>query len=170
LVELVSQYIASYGNYSRGFFKVSYAGGNVDNGVVNIDVDLLKLQLDTIMDNADRHGFGKKSGAGNKVQVMLDYFKYKDLPYYRISVMNNGKPKNPDYSVRDFISRGNFDGESGRTGLGGYHIHQIARKHNGFVGIDSTDEWGFIVNVLIPVKPGSKIDNVKYISDDKEYV
>ena len=170
LIELVKQYITSYGNFSSGYFKVSYAEGNADKGMSYVDEDMIKLLLDTIMDNAGRHGFGKKSDIGNLVQVRLDYYKYKDLPYYRISVMNNGKPKNPDYSVRDFISRGNFDGESGRTGLGGYHIHQIARKHNGFVGLDSDKKWGFIVNVLIPVKPGSKIGNVKYISDDKEYV
>lgn len=170
LIELVKQYITSYGNFSSGYFKVSYAEGNADKGVAYVDEDMIKLLLDTIMDNAGRHGFGKKSDKDNLVQVRLDFYKYKDHPYYRISVMNNGKPKNPDYSVRDFISRANFDGESGRTGLGGYHIHQIARKHNGFVGIDSSKEWGFIVNVLIPVKSGSKSGNVKYITDDKEYV
>ena len=84
--------------------------------------------------------------------------------------MNNGKQKNPDYSVSDFISRGNFDGESGRTGVGGYHIHQIAQKHKGFVGIDSNDEWGFIVNVLIPVQQWPDNKKIKFITDDKEYV
>lgn len=164
------QYIISYENYSTGYFKVESTLDSKSKGSVVVDVDMLKLQLDTILDNAGRHGFIKKSSADNIVQIQLDYIQYKDSPYYRISVMNNGKPKNPDYSVSDFISRGNFDGESGRTGLGGYHIHHIAHKHNGFVGIDSNDEWGFIVNILIPVQLPSGNKKIKYITDDKEYV
>ena len=170
LPDILGQYVASYDYYSKRLFKLSFVGALEDKGFACVDVDMLKLQMDTILDNAGRHGFCRESGTGNLVQIQLDYYMYKGLPYYRISVMNNGKPKNPDYSIQDFISRGKFDGESGRTGLGGYHIFQIAKKHDGFVGIDSNSEWGFIVNVLIPVQQGQEIDKVKFISDGTEYV
>ena len=170
LPDILGQYVASYDYYSKRLFKLSFVGALEDKGFASVDVDMLKLQMDTILDNAGRHGFCRESGTGNLVQIQLDYYMYKGLPYCRISVMNNGKPKNPDYSIQDFISRGKFDGESGRTGLGGYHIYQIAKKHDGFVGIDSNAEWGFIVNVLIPVQQGLEIDKVKFISDGTEYV
>ena len=37
-------------------------------------------------------------------------------------------------------------------GLGGYHVHQIAKGHNGFLCLDSNKMWNMIVEVLLPIE------------------
>ena len=68
-----------------------------------------------------------------------------------LSVANNGKPFPKDFSIEKYISRGEFCGESGRTGLGGNHIYNITKAHKGFINLTNDGEWNVIVEILLPV-------------------
>ena len=53
--------------------------------------------------------------------------------------------------MKDYITRGRYSANTGRSGLGGYHVYQIAKGHNGFLYLDSNKIWNVIVEVLLPI-------------------
>ena len=127
---------------------------NLPKGLaVVFDRVMLTVMLDSILSNAVRHGFHKRKNYtdDNKVEIGLDVVR-KDLkPYVLIKVSNNGDPMAEGFTIKDFISRGRFASGTGRSGLGGYHVHQIAKGHGGYLSLDSTKVWNMIVDVLIPL-------------------
>lgn len=120
---------------------------------ISADSDKLKLLLETLLDNAYRHGFKKgdlKVPDGNQAAIMLELVTYHDKVYLRIAVMNNGAPLADGFTVKDFVKKGRFSKESGNTGLGGNHVYSITKAHDGYLALTSDSEWNFIVEVLIP--------------------
>ena len=120
---------------------------------ISADSDKLKLLLETLLDNAYRHGFKKgdlKVPGGNQAAIMLELVTYHEKVYLRIAVMNNGAPLADGFTIKDFVKKGRFSKESGNTGLGGNHVYSIAKAHDGYLALTSDSEWNFIVEVLIP--------------------
>ena len=69
------------------------------------------------------------------------------------------------FSIYDFVSRGKKGRATGNTGQGGYDIYQIVKKFDGFLGLRSTPDWNFIIDVLIPVSgtdPDKQYEEYKY--------
>ena len=118
---------------------------------LNINETLLSIMLDNILRNAHRHGFNKVVSKDNKVVIRLSLSKHDGRDYYMMSFCNNGNKLEPDFSIYDFITRGKKGTVTGNTGQGGYDIYQIIRKFDGKLGLRSSDEWNFILDVLIPV-------------------
>ena len=87
-----------------------------------------------------------------------------DKKYVLLSVSNNGKPFPKDFSIEKYISRGEFCGDTGRTGLGGNHVYNIAKSHSGFINLTSDDEWNVIVEVLIPLNYYDECETDKFIA------
>lgn len=108
--------------------------------------------LDTILENARRHGFGKVKREGNLVQMILDYTEYDGKDYIAIKIQNNGHRLPDDFTIDCYIRKGAFAGKYGRSGIGGYHVARITQQHKGYLSVYSDDSWGAIVEVLIPVK------------------
>ena len=121
---------------------------------VNVDETMLQVMMDSLFENARRHGFKKEVNEKNQVYILLDKVLYNDRSYALLSVRNNGLPFAEGFTVKDYISKGRFSGKSGRTGLGGYHVYTIAKKHDGFLNIRSDEEWNVIVDVLLPLRDG----------------
>lgn len=69
-----------------------------------------------------------------------------------MAIANNGDPFNEDFTVEDFISRGRFTSDTGRSGLGGYQIYAIVKGHDGYLNIDSNLDWNVIINILLPIE------------------
>lgn len=63
------------------------------------------------------------------------------------------------FTIQDYITKGRYDAESGRFGLGGYHVYQIVKGHKGYLYIDSNKIWNTIIDILLPVKKVN-IDNL----------
>ena len=123
---------------------------------------LLSVLCDNILRNAHRHGFNKVVSKDHKVLIKLSLAKHEGRDYYVMSFCNNGNKLEPDFSIYDFISRGKKGKTTGNTGQGGYDIYQIVRKFDGRLGLRSSDEWNFILDVLIPV---SDLDEHTIVSD-----
>lgn len=70
------------------------------------------------------------------------------------------------FTIEDYITKGRFNSETGRTGLGGYHVFSIVKAYGGFLNLSSDPNWPFIVDILIPVSSSetSKFD-VAYDDD-----
>ena len=84
-----------------------------------------------------------------------------------LSIANNGSSFADGFTVEDYISKGRFVSSTGRSGLGGYHVHQITKGHNGFLCLDSNKIWSVIVDVLIPL---SITEENSYPAYEKECV
>lgn len=121
-----------------------------DNVIVNSDEDLIRVLLDTAFLNAYKHGFEQKYSDSNKVKLGCKCVEYNGNPFVCITIANNGNPLTSGFSIEEFATRGKKAGKMGNTGKGGYHIFTIAKKYDGFINISSSEEWTFILDILIP--------------------
>ena len=168
----VEDYVRAWGNFNgTSDFEILVHDFTYGDVQVKLDSLMFRIMMDTLIDNAWRHGFNQGNivnEEGNKIAIRLMPVIIDENSYVLVSVMNNGQPLDADYRVRDYIERGNFKGDSGRTGLGGHHVYTIVKRHNGFFSINSEKGWSFVANILLPVEDSGKtIFNTEY---DGEYV
>ena len=118
---------------------------------VRIDKNLFTIMMDNILRNAHRHGFDKKASSDNKVAVVLDSVQHEGRDYLMLSICNNGKKVEDNFTIFDYVSIGRCGKQTGNTGQGGFDIYQIVKKFNGHLGMRSSEEWNFIIDILLPV-------------------
>lgn len=154
IVEFAKDYIDAWNNYGGGYFEIDFVNDLFSTPKMSFDKTLLTVMLDSILNNAIRHSFHKRKNYTdhNMVQLRLSVVEYKDVPYILLSVANNGDPIAEGFTIEDYISRGRYAATTGRSGLGGYHVHQIAKGHKGFLCLDSNKMWNMIVEVLLPIE------------------
>ena len=152
-------YCDSWMNFGKNTFEVHYETTVSDESTFEIDEDLMKVLLDTLFDNTYRHGFERCKAPEHQVLLKTSIVSMDDRKYVLLSVSNNGKPFPDDFSLQRYISRGEFSGESGRTGLGGNHVYSIAKRHEGFINLTSSPEWPVIIEVLIPVEYDADVES-----------
>ena len=70
------------------------------------------------------------------------------------------------FTIEQYVREGEFGGTSGHTGRGGFHIYQITKRHQGYMGIDSDDIWNVKINIMIPIEYYDECETNKII----EYV
>lgn len=148
----ISEYVSSWESLGREGFKLEFISNLSDDICADLDKDQIYIMLDTILENARRHGFGKVKREGNLVQMILDYTEYDGKDYIAIKIQNNGHRLPDDFTIDCYIRKGAFAGKYGRSGIGGYHVARITQQHKGYLSVYSDDSWGAIVEVLIPVK------------------
>ena len=163
-------YCDSWMNFGKNTFEVHYETTVSDETTFEIDEDLMKILLDTLFDNAYRHGFERRKAPDHQVLLKTSIVSMDDQKYVLLSVSNNGKPFPDDFTLQRYISRGEFSGESGRTGLGGNHVYSIAKRHDGFINLTSSPEWPVIIEVLIPVEYDADVEpnNVVVYANSKD--
>lgn len=163
-------YCNSWMNFGKNTFEVNYETTVSDESTFEIDEDLMKVLLDTLFDNAYRHGFERCKAPDHQVLLKTSIVSMDDRKYVLLSVSNNGKPFPDDFTLQQYISRGEFSGESGRTGLGGNHVYSIAKRHDGFINLTSSPEWPVIIEVLIPVEYDADVEpnNVVVYGNSKD--
>ena len=149
--EFVKEYCNAWLNFSGNYFSLSLHSSLGESKEVMFDKTYLKLMLDSILTNVERHGFKKHKSEDNLVEISMSLEKYEEKPYVVIRVANNGVPFKSGFTMKDYITRGRYSANTGRSGLGGYHVYQIAKGHNGFLYLDSNKIWNVIVEVLLPI-------------------
>ena len=154
IVGFIDAYVDAWNNYGGEYFELS-AQNRLDSNIrMSFDKTLLTVMLDSILNNAIRHGFHKRKNytEHNMVQISLSVVEYNGLPYMLLEIANNGDSIDEGFSIEDYISRGRYTASTGRSGLGGYHVYQIAKGHKGFLHLDSNKVWNMIVEVLLPIE------------------
>lgn len=154
ILSFMSEYIQSWSNINHQFFKTELLSNlSFDNLSIRGNATLLRIALDCIFKNAQRHGFRNRYSEENKVSIVLAEVNHMDKPFVCISIANNGEPFPNSFTVNDFIKRGKVAGVSGKTGLGGYHIYSIIKRLGGFLNITNDGNGDVIFELLIPA-PG----------------
>ena len=152
--DFMNEYMLSWSNINHQFFKAELLSNLTNDKIcVKGNDTLLRIALDCIFKNAQRHGFKSKYSNENKVSVMLSEVNHKNKPFVCISIANNGEPFPESFTIKDFIKRGKVAGGTGKTGLGGYHIYSIVKKLGGFLNLTNDGNGDVIFELLIPA-PG----------------
>jgi len=117
-----------------------------------IDKTQFTTVITNLIDNAKRHGFVKKD---KKYTIHFRIGLSSDEQEVIIAYKNDGKPFPNNFSFEDFIAYGNYAGETGHSGIGGYLIHQIIENHNGNITYrkqtDSSDPFKVQFEITLPV-------------------
>lgn len=151
IAELIKDYVSSLRHLLfANCFDIVEDITMSDEVFIHCDEDLIRVILDTAFLNAYNHGFEQKYSDSNKVKLGCRPVDYDGKSYVCITIANNGSPLTAGFSIEEFATRGKKAGKMGNTGKGGYHIFTIAKKYDGYINISSSEEWPFILDVLIP--------------------
>ena len=152
IYDLLTEYIESWNNFGGEYFSISLKKDFDEAIETHIDRHMFYVMSDAIFGNAVRHGFLKKANVKeNKMDINMKLVSYNEQPFVLISFCNNGLPMEKDFTLEDYISKGRFKSSTGRTGLGGFHVYEIVKGHNGFLNISSNKAWNVVVDILLPI-------------------
>lgn len=153
IVDFIKNYANGWNNYGGGYFELSVTSNLGKETNLNFDNTLLIVMLDSILNNASKHGFHKREDytEHNIVDINLSIVNYDNKPYLLLSVANNGDPISDGFTINDYISRGLHTANTGNSGLGGFHVYQIVKGHDGYLFLGSNKIWNMIVDVLLPI-------------------
>jgi type I restriction enzyme M protein len=115
-----------------------------------------KTQLTTVItnliDNAKRHGFVQKN---KQYTIQFRVGLSSDQQEVIIIYKNDGQKFPDNFSFEDFIGYGNYAGQTGHSGIGGYLIHQIIDNHNGNIyhrkRTDRRDPFKVQFEIALPI-------------------
>lgn len=161
--DFVKSYIYSWRNFGSDIFELSYHSNVSDDTYIKVDADMFRVLFDTILRNAYKHGFYAQGTPDNKVEITTSFVRKEDREYILVEFANNGAPFPKGFDIHQYIKRGAFAGDTGNTGLGGYHIYSIVKRHDGFLNLADSKAWPVIIEVLIPVDVYGEIDTDKFI-------
>jgi signal transduction histidine kinase len=161
--DFVKSYIYSWRNFGSDIFELSYHSNVSDDTYIKVDADMFRVLFDTILRNAYKHGFYAQGTPDNKVEITTSLVRKEDREYILVEFANNGAPFPKGFDIHQYIKRGAFAGDTGNTGLGGYHIYSIVKRHDGFLNLADSKAWPVIIEVLIPVDVYGEIDTDKFI-------
>lgn len=150
IIDFIKNYCNSWNNYSGNYFDLSLDISLQKERNILFDKTFLSVLLDSILTNAERHGFDKTQQKGNKVNISISEELCFEKPYIIIRIANNGHPFPTGFTMNDYITRGRFSADTGRSGLGGYHVYKIAKGHQGFIYIGSNMSWNTFIDILLP--------------------
>ena len=162
ITEFINEYVDAWNNYGSNCFTLEILSKLDGTPAISFDKSMMTVMLDSILNNAVRHGFHKRKKDGNQVLIRLSEVNYKENPYLLLSIANNGEAITDGFTVEDYVSRGRFTASTGRSGLGGYHVFQIVKGHKGYLRLDSNKMWNVIVDVLIPINSANVNDLADY--------
>ena len=150
--EFLQKYCNARKNYGKNDFSVSFVTNLNDDTTFKIDDDFMKVLLDAILENANRHGFKDGYIKNPQIQISASYTTVNKLPCVLISIANNGASFPDDFAIEQYVREGEFGGSSGNSGRGGFHIYQIAKRHQGYISLSNDDIWNVKVNIMIPLE------------------
>ena len=162
--DFVKSYIDSWRNFgSADIFELSYHSNVSEDTYVKIDADMFRVLFDAVLRNAYKHGFYAQGGPNNKVEITTSFVRKEDGEYILVEFANNGVPFPKGFDIRQFVKRGAFAGDTGNTGLGGYHVYSIVKRHKGYINLTDSKAWPVIIEVLIPVELYGEMDTDKFV-------
>ena len=119
----------------------------VADAYVNIAPEDLRIMLDTIIDNARRHGFSDDESYKN---IFIQLFVDASCKYFIVDIFNNGKPLPCGMNKELYGLKGEKAGENAHTGLGGYRVKSIVEHYGGDYNIEDVyDDEGLHAGVSV---------------------
>ena len=168
--EFLRKYCKAWKNYGKKQFAVDLESLVGDDSTFRIDDVFMKVMLDAILENANRHGFNGEDIENPQILISASYTSVNNIPCVLITIANNGAPFPNDLTIEKYIREGEFGGKNGHTGRGGYHVYQIAKRHHGYISIGSDDKWNVKINIIIPIEYYNECETDKISEYGEEYM
>lgn len=168
--EFLQKYCGAWKNYGKKQFSVSFRSELNDNTTFKIDEVFMKVLLDAILNNANKHGFNGIEVQNPQILISTSYTIVNKMPCVLMSIANNGASFPTGFTIEQYVREGEFGGTSGNTGRGGYHVYQIAKRHQGYISISNDDEWNVKINVMIPIEYYDECDTEKILEYGEKYM
>lgn len=108
---------------------------DMDDLSITSNLTLLKIMIDNILTNANKHGF-ENYRSTNEVVISM----FVENTYLILEIKNNGKPFPKNFNKEKFASKFSTSDKSTGTGLGGYDIDRIAHYFSS-EHINSLKQW-----------------------------
>ena len=145
----IKEFLRQYVRYSQirigiGITITSDFDAIDDNQVIRWYKASLIVVLNSIIDNAIRHGFEGYSEVRNPE---IHFSLHPIGEYLLLKVCNNGRPM--AITNEDYRTRGVFSGITGHTGIGGYQISKYAELQGGYVEIPTQKSWNTEIHLYI---------------------
>lgn len=166
--DFMQKYCSAWKNYGKKQFAVSFESDLNDDTTFKIDEIFMKVMLDAILENANRHGFDEVNVENPQIRIQASYTMINNIPCVLISIANNGASFPNNFTIEQYIREGEFGGTKGRTGRGGYHVYQIVKRHQGYINISSDDEWNVKINIMIPIEYYDECETEKFVKYGEE--
>lgn len=123
--------------------------------------ELLSIALGNIVENAEKHAF-TQTGKEYKLEFRLGIFWKKNETAIKLEVVNNGEPFPEKFGFEKLIRKHASAGSTANTGLGGFHIYEIIKRHGGKFDLiterEITQSYTTMYEILIPVWATSGIN------------
>jgi type I restriction enzyme M protein len=103
---------------------------HVKDRIIPVDQEMFSLIISNFISNSKKHGYDKDSQ-----EKILIFELIEDDDYFYINLINNGKPFTEDFSAEDFVEFGKRSGENKGSGLGGFIMNEVVKKHGGKLSI-----------------------------------
>ena len=113
------------------------------NLVISYNRATLHVILNTIIDNAIKHGFSNYECENPMIKLIAEI----KGDYLLLNICNNGSPIT--ISNEEYKTRGVFKGETGHTGIGGYQISRYADLQGGYMEIPKIKKWNTEIHLYI---------------------
>ncbi|ALI98561.1 N-6 DNA methylase [Rufibacter tibetensis] len=121
---------------------------------IHANEELLKIALNNIVDNAQRHGFTRKD-QDYKLEIRLNLHLNRSYANLDIEVANNGEPFPEGFSWTNLIRKGATAGPTGNSGIGGHDIDAIVTRLDGRLELYThpyiTAPFTTIYKIYIPI-------------------
>lgn len=110
----------------------------------------LRMVLDTIIRNANLHGFSDPFNGTKKISIRISEDNVPGMAV--LSISNNGLRASKDFTEDLYRSKFGKCGKTANTGRGGYFVNNAIQFYKGAVSVKTDDKtWSFIVELHIPL-------------------
>ncbi|MEI8224723.1 MAG: N-6 DNA methylase [Bacteroidota bacterium] len=127
--KFISEECSKQNHVLSGFRIIIGTGNNnkdLDSATLLIDRDLFTLVIRNFLINSAKHGYVKDEI--NKT-IFINLTEDEDFKY--LNLMNNGNPFPKSITQDSFVEFGKRSGDTQGSGLGGFIMAQIVKKHGG---------------------------------------
>lgn len=109
-------------------FEFLFSGD--EKAIIKVERAQFATVISNIISNAREHGFK------NRTSKSIIAYNVKNKPNkLELIIKNNGDPFPDDFTIEDYLTPHRYSGDSGKTGMGGYFIGIILRKHNATISL-----------------------------------
>lgn len=144
LFDFIKRFITTKKIEINGAYALDVKGDHV---LVPLHTDSMKLVLEQLISNAEKHGF-----ITDTKKYRLEFkVKFNQLSQtVIIEYSNNGSPfKLTQKDYFNFITKSK---DSSGSGIGGFYINRIIKCHGGNIEIEENLEQGFRMKIELPIK------------------
>jgi type I restriction enzyme M protein len=152
LISFLGNYVEEIKNRESNVFqvflnsdKVLLEDNNLKKVFINGDKDFLRRAFDNVIDNAVKHGFQNRVDEKNIIDIDVTY-DFENLEV-QIDFGNTGKPLPKDFTIEEYVRKGDSRGSNAGDGTGGWFINEVLKRHEGVLSFeDERGPYGMFVS------------------------